>query len=794
MQDLAVQIKTEKLPIQDTQKVIGKSVGRLEDRPLVRGEGRFAADISFPHQVHMRVVRSTVAHGVLKAVDTTKAKKMPGVLAVWTHEDVAHIPSISFRLTKVRGIEHYQQPILATGKVRYIGEPVAVVFATDNYLAEDAAELVTFDIENLPPILDVTADVGLFDGARNTEPTTVLKEGGNIQEAFANADIVLDLELEIARHSAVPLETRGAVGRYDAARDVLELHGIAKVPHWNRDMVASMLGRPPNSVHFFEGHVGGGFGVRGELYPEDVLVIYAALRLKRPVKWIEDRLEHLVAANHSRGQVHHVRVAATKDGRILGLEDEFWHDQGAYVRTHGATVPDLTAAMLPGAYDIPAFRALGHIRLTNKTPCGTYRAPGRYEGTFVRERALDALAARTNVDAVEIRRRNFIPTSAMPYKRPFDALGTDVVLDSGDYEMLLDKFLDYVDWPKLTAEVAARKAGGEAIGLGLAFFVEKSGLGPFDGVRITVDRSGKVEVVTGAASVGQGIETVVAQICAEYLGVDYRDIRVVHGRTDQVPYGAGAFASRVTVMTGSATKIAAERVREKAIEIASTMLQTPKQELGIFNGIIKPLNGADSPSMTLGEAAEALGPASKLLGSRDPGLTAEGWFHTDHMAYPYGIHLAKVVVDRQTYGVKIERYAIGYDIGRAVNPMLIDGQIVGGLAQGIGGALMEEFRYDGNGEPLSLTFADYLMPTITEMPDEIQVLITEDAPSPLNPLGVKGAGEGGTNAAGAAIAAAIDDAMGLPLCITALPVTPKRLKESVERSSKIAGIPFREKP
>jgi carbon-monoxide dehydrogenase large subunit len=756
--------------------VIGRSVARLEDKPLVRGEGRFAADVSFPNQLHMRVVRSPVAHGVLRNIDSLAALRLSGVTAVWTSADVAALPPISFRLTKIEGIEHYRQPVLANNKVRYIGEPVAAVFANDAYLAEDAAELVELDIEPLPPILQVDGNTGPFDSTRDTEPAVVLKEFGNIEEAFAGAPIILDLKLIVARHSGVPLETRGAIGRYDAARDVLELHGAAKVPHWNRDMVAAMLGRSPSSVHFFEGHVGGGFGIRGELYPEDVLVAYAALRLKRPVKWVEDRLEHLIAANHSRGQSHHVRAAATEDGRILGIQDEFWHDQGAYVRTHGATVPDLTAAMLPGPYVIPAYRALGHIRLTNKTPCGTYRAPGRFESTFVRERIMDALAARTGIDRIEIRKRNFIPVSSMPYTRPFDTLGTKVVIDSGDYEKLLGKFLEHVGWEKLSHEVAERKTRGEAVGLGLAFFVEKSGLGPFDGVRVTVDSSGVVEVVTGAASVGQGVETVVAQICAEYLGVDYRYIRVVHGRTDQISYGAGAFASRVTVMTGNATKIAAENVRRKAIEIASILLQTPEEALTLTNGVISSISNVDGPSVTLAEAARALGPASPLLGGRNPGLSAEGWFHSSHMTYPYGVHLAKVRVDRQTYGVEIEKYAIGYDVGRAVNLMLIDGQIVGGLAQGLGGALFEEFRYDSNGEPQSVTFADYLMPTISEMPKNISVLVTEDSPSPINPLGVKGAGEGGTNAAGATIAAAVDDALGLPGCVTRLPVTPLGLK------------------
>lgn len=753
---------------------IGKSVLRLEDKPLLRGEGRFAADVSFPHQLHMRVVRSPVAHGIIKNIDLTEAKKAPGVIAVWVHEDVAHIPAISFRMTKIEGIEHYRQPILAKGKVRYIGEPIAVVFATNAYLAEDAAELVVAEIQPLPPVLRPDGPIGPFDAERSTEPATVLKESGNIEDAFAQASIVFDLNLEISRHSGVPMETRGAVGRYDAARDVLEMHGVAKVPHSNRNMIAAMLNRPQNSVHFFEGNVGGGFGIRGELYPEDVLVAYAAMRLRRPIKWIEDRQEHLVAANHSRGQVHHIKVAATSDGKILGIDDEFWHDQGGYVRTHGATVPDLTAAMLPGPYHVPAYRALGHIRLTNKTPCGTYRAPGRYEGTFVRERALDALAARVGVDALEIRRRNLIPAHSMPYERPFDALGTEVVIDSGDYKRLLSRLLEEVCWDELLEEVTRRKAAGELVGLGVAFFVEKSGLGPFDGVKISIDETGSIQVVTGAASVGQGVETIVAQICAEYLDVDYQKVRVIHGRTDQIDFGMGAFASRVTVMTGNATKIAAEKVRDRAIEVAGMLLQLPASELVLSNGAVRHASG--EPSVSLAEIAKALCPASPLLGPNDPGLSAEGWFYSSHMSYPYGIHLAKLRVDAETNGVDIERYAIAYDVGKAINPMLVEGQIVGGLAQGIGGALLEEFRYDENGEPQSVTFADYLMPTASEMPGIINVIITEDAPSPINPLGVKGAGEGGTTAAGAAIASAIDDALGLVEGVERLPVTPSAIR------------------
>ncbi|HYZ44507.1 MAG TPA: molybdopterin cofactor-binding domain-containing protein, partial [Xanthobacteraceae bacterium] len=608
------------------------------------------------------------------------------------------------------------------------------------------------------------------------------KTYGDVAAGFRNAAVVVELDLAIGRHSGVPLETRGAIARYDAARDVLELYGAAKVPHWNRDNIARMLRRARASVHLIEGHVGGGFGIRGELYPEDVLVSLAALRFGRPVKWIEDRREHLIAANHSRQQRHKARAAVDDQGRLLAVEDEFFHDQGGYVRTHATTVPDLAAAMLPGPYRIPAYRAAGHVRLTNKTPCGTYRAPGRFESTFVRERLLDAIAARLSIDRIEVRRRNLIGKDEMPYGRPLATLGTEVVLDSGDYAGLLDKALAAAKWNDLQDELKRRRSSGECVGAGLALFVEKSGLGPYDGVRVSVDVAGAVEVVTGAASLGQGIETVVAQICADALGVDYRRVRVVHGRTDRISFGMGAFASRATVMTGEATRRAALDVRAKALEVAAELMQQDASALAVSDGNVV-RKGADGPSIGLGEIAKALEPTSKLLGARSPGLSADGWFFSDHMVYPYGVHIAVAKVDRDTGGVTIERYLLAYDVGRAVNPMLVEGQLAGGFAQGVGGALLEEFCYDERGEPLSVNFADYLMPTAREVPP-LDVLIREDAPSPLNPLGLKGAGEGGVNAVGAAVAAAIDDALGMPGAITRLPVTPQRLREILKSAQR----------
>jgi len=493
------------------------------------------------------------------------------------------------------------------------------------------------------------------------------------------------------------------------------------------------------------------------------------------VKWIEDRREHLIAANHSRQQLHRIRAGVDRDGRILAIDDLYFHDQGAYVRTHAARVVHMTAGILPGPYRVPAYRAVGHFRLTNKTPAATYRAPGRYETTFVRERLIDAIAHKLGIDPHDVRRRNAITKEEMPYHRPLEALGEEIEHDTGDYIGLLDKLLAALEWDKLKTELARRRAGGEAVGAGFAMFIEKSGLGPADGVRIEVDTSGTVELITGGASLGQGFETVMAQVCAEGIGVDYRKVRVTHGQTDRIAFGIGAHASRATVMTASATHVGALAVRAKAIEVAAELMQAPADTLDIVDGKVVRKDQSSGPSMTLGEIALHLEPTSKTLGGRSPGLSAEGWFRVKHQVYPYGLHFAVVKVDRATGGVSIERYVIAYDIGRAINPALVRAQIVGGFAQGLGGALLEEFAYDDNGDPLATTFADYLLPTVRETPP-IEVILREDYATPLNPLGIKGAGESGITGVGAAIASAIDDALGMPGAVTQLPVSPQRLR------------------
>jgi CO/xanthine dehydrogenase Mo-binding subunit len=747
---------------------IGRSLRRIEDRPLLEGRGSFAADCNWPGQLHMSVVRSAVAFGRIRGIDTAEAARLDGVAAIWTIADLDTLPPIDFRQMGLERLAPYRQFVLARDYVRYVGEPVAVVFAAGPYLAEDAADLVFCDIEQLAPQLDATAEPVAFmpdvHPGLMSEPAVIRRGYGDLEAAFARAHRIIKLDVSIGRHTGVPMETRGGLCVYHADQDRLTLYGASKVPHYNRDAISKMLGLAQGQLELSEGHVGGGFGIRGELYPEDVLLCAAALRLKRAVKWIEDRREHLLAANHSRDQAYRLEAAVDDRGFILGLKAEFFTDQGAYVRTHGTTVTDLAAGLLPGPYVIPAYQVEGHIRLTNKTPAGTYRAPGRYESTFARERLMDRIADELGLSRIEVRRVNLIGEQAMPFDRGFETLGTRVVYDSGKYRDLLDRVLAHIDYEKLEAELAARRGRGEKVGLGFAFFVEKSGLGPQDLVRIKVDPNGDIEIVTGVASVGQGVETALAQICAETIGVAIERIRVIHGQTDRIEIGFGAFASRVTVMAGSAVKIAAEALRARALEVSARLLQAGADTLRLVRGRVEVANG--HASLSLGELAAHLADSG--------GLSSEGRFVASHMTYPYGIHVAQVRIDPETSGIAIERYLVAYDVGRAINPMLVEGQIAGGVAQGIGGALLEEFVYDENGQPLAASFADYLLPTCREVP-EVEVMLREDAPSPLNPLGVKGAGEGGITAVGAALAAAIDAAIGKPGAITQLPVTPSRL-------------------
>jgi CO/xanthine dehydrogenase Mo-binding subunit len=772
--------------------VIGARVPRAEDPRLLRGRGRFADDVSAAGQVWARIVRSPVAHGRLRSVDVTPARTAPGVTAALTAADLPPGLVIPVRID-VQNIDlsPYLQPVLASGVVRYVGEPLAVVAAEDPYTAEDAAELVELDIEELPPVLDAAA------AASSTGPSIAADFTlgfGDIDAAFARAAHVVETGIEIGRHTGVPLEPRALLATPDPFTGSLTIDGMTKVPVFSRDVLAAMLGIDETLIHVRAVDAGGGFGVRGEFYPEDFLVPCLAKLLGRPVKWAEDRAEHLVAVNHSRQQAHRIAAAFDAGGHILGLRGEIVHDNGAYCRTHGLAVPELTVAMLPGPYRVPAYRGRVQVVLTNKTPCGTYRAPGRFEGGTAREQLLDIAADRLGIDRVELRQRNLLGPAELPHHRPITTLGTDVVLDCGDYPALLAAAVAeaarlgypteaagpaHAGRPGHQPEPPRSPHAGRLRGLGVALFLEKSGLGPQETADVTVSKTGAVHVFSGAASVGQGVETVLGQIAADALGVDPRAVRVVNGDTNLQPFGGGSWASRTTVVAGNAVHQAAVAVRARATQLAARMLEAAEDDLVAGNGVIS-VRGDPGSAVSLADIARAAAPAGPYVWPGEAaGLGARSRFVVSHMTYPYGVHVAVVEVDPVTGCVRVLRYLVASEVGRAVNPALVEGQLRGGAAQGIGGALFEEFSYDEAGQPQAVTFMDYRIPTAAEIPP-IDVLVGQSARPPGNPLGVMGAGEGGISGAGAAVANAVRDALGLAGGVARLPLTPSRVRALAE--------------
>ncbi len=753
--------------------VIGARMARQEDPRLLRGRGRFGDDISAPRQLWARIVRSPSAHGHVLDLDVSQAANALGVTAVVTAKDLPPGLVIPVRLAVGRAdLSAYLQPVLAAGVVRYVGEPLAVVVGDDAYACEDAAELVDVEINELPAVTD----------ARGEQATAAeLTLGyGDTEAAFRDARHVVSLELAIGRHTGVPLEPRCLLAVPDQATGGLDIFGMTKVPVFNRDLLAGMLGLDEALIHVHAIDAGGGFGIRGEFYPEDFLIPWLAVRLGRPVKWAEDRAEHLMAANHSRQQYHRIAAAFDADGLITGLRDDIVHDNGAYCRTHGVAVPELTVAMLPGPYRIPAYQGRVRVVLTNKTPCGTYRAPGRFEGTSAREHLLDAAASQLGLDPVQLRARNLLTRDEMPHNRHIETLGTDLILDTGDYPALLAAAAGEAD--RLGYRTLAQtKTASQPRGFGLAMFVEKSGLGPQETADVTVSKSGAVHVFSGGTSVGQGIETVLAQIAADALGVDPHAVRVVAGDTAAQPFGAGSWASRSTVVGGSAVYQAATAVRERAMQLAARMLEAAAEDLQISRGSVS-VRGDPNSRLTLASIARAAEPGSRYLKpGEQAGLSARRRFEVARMTYPYGVHAAVVEVDTGTGRVRVLRYLVAYEVGRAINPALVEGQLRGGVAQGIGGALFEEFSYDETGQPQAITFIEYRIPTAAEIPP-VDVLLREDAPSPGNPLGVMGAGEGGVNAVGAAVANAVRDALGLAGGVGQLPLTPARIRTLLRRA------------
>lgn len=756
-------------------EVVGARVLRKEDPRLLTGRGRFGSDVQRPRTLHLRVVRSPVAAGRIVAVSAEAARQVPGVVAVVTASDLPPGVRIPVRLV-VQDIDltDHLQPVLAEHKVRYVGEPVAVVVAEDAYAAEDGAELVEIDIEPGEVCLHAPG----ADPSRIAADFTL--EYGDVEAAFEQAEHVIGLDFHVGRHTAVPMEPRSLVVDVDADGR-LDIFGSTKVPEFNRRVLADMLGMDTYDIHMHDVDAGGGFGVRGEFYPEDFLVPWLARRHGRPVAWTEDRAEHLMAVNHSREQHHHIEVALDADGTILGLRDDVWHDNGGYIRTHGIIVPELTVAMLPGPYRVPAYSGRARVVLTNKTPCGTYRAPGRFEGTTVREQLFDLAADRLGVDRVELRRRNLLTRAELPLARPLTTLGTDMVLDLGDYGGLMDRALARVDELGWRDRLREGRQQGRLLGLGVANFLEKSGLGPHDTADVEVTRSGRVRVHSGGTSLGQGIETVLAQIVADELGVGMDQVDVVNGDTQLQPYGTGSWASRSTVVAGNAVRGAGRTVAARVRELAARTLEVGAEDLELAEGAVR-VRGVPDRALSLAEIWRAAQPDSAVLGPEEPaGLWARHRFTVDHMTYPYGTHACLVEVDPATGGVAVLGYLVAYEVGRAVNPQLVEGQLRGGVAQGVGGALFEQFRYDEAGQPQVTTFMDYLMPTASELPD-IDLLVSEEVPATTNELGVRGAGEGGLTAAGGAIASAVSDALGVP-AVQALPLSPDSVLDLLDRRS-----------
>ncbi|ROO62044.1 xanthine dehydrogenase molybdenum binding subunit apoprotein [Micromonospora sp. Llam0] len=761
---------------------IGQSIRRLEDERLLRGRGRFHDEVVRPGQLWLRVVRSPVAHARIRGIDTTAAASGPGVVDVITAAALGDMPPIPVR-QPAPGIDFtpYLQTPLARAFVRYVGDPVAAIVAEDPYLAEDAAERVVLDLEELPVALDARNAAGTrpesWRGA-SAEVGVVEFGYGGIDAVMATAPHVVSLDLRIGRHTGTPLEPRGLVAEYDERTGRLTVWGAVKVPHFNRRVMARMLRFAEHRIHMVEADAGGSFGIRGEFYPEDLLVPFLALRTGRPVKWSEDRREHLTAANHAREQEHRIELAFDADCRLLGLRNEGWLDTGGYIRTHGAVVATLAAGMMGGPYRLPAFRSRIHIVTTNKTPVGTFRAPGRFQNNFVREHALDVAATRLGIDPVELRRRNLLDATELPHRRPMRIFGAPMLLDGTDHLGHFDKSMVAVDYESWRKEARQARAAGRLVGTGCAVILEKAGLG-HDSAFVDVDVTGAVRVAMGGSNVGQGIETVMAQIVAEVFDVDPSTVTVVLSDTDILRDGAGTFGSRSTVVGGMAVRMAAEEVLRKARQIAADLLKAELDELVVRDGTLGSTRDPHA-GVTLAEIAMASQTPRYLRTGEEPGLVGRGTYVADGMTYPYGAHYAQTEVDPDTGAVRVLRYAVTYEIGRAVNPAMVRGQLAGGAAQGIGGALFEEFRYDERGVPQVVNFDAYRMPRATDVP-EVQVELFEDSPAPGNLLGLRGAGEGGTAGPGAAIANAVRDALQIEGDLAALPLHPARVKALLRR-------------
>jgi carbon-monoxide dehydrogenase large subunit len=754
-----------------TNAFVGSPVERIEDLRLLRGRGQYVDDLMRPGLLHAVILRSQVAHGRIRSIDAAAARARPGVAAVITAADIgAEVPTIPLRQEPLPALRQYQQPVIAQGKVRYVGEPIAVVVADSAALAEDALEAIMVDIEPLPAVADRPAarrgDVLLFDESGSNLASTMTAVRGDIELAFRDAAYTRRETFKVQRHSAVPMEPRGLLAEWDAAHERMTVSGAAKVPFPNRRVLAKMLGVPEPSIRMLEYDVGGGFGARGEFYPEDFLIPFAARLTGRPVKWIEDRRENLLATNHARDAECELEIACARDGTILGLRGQAFTDLGAYLRTVGATASRNIAQVMSGPYHIPHIHIDVSLLMTNKTPSGTYRGPGRFEADFFRERLIDIAARELDIDAVAFRRHNLISEAEMPYPlAKILVLDIETECDSGDYGRTLDRCLAEIGWVA-KAGLQGRLIDGRYHGLAIGCYIEGGASGPKESARLELEPDGSVSVFVGSSSVGQGIETVFAQIAADALEIPMDQIKgVFHGSTDHVIEGFGSYSSRSTVMGGSAILLAAAELRQAIRAAAAERLGCAVDDIVIDHGsAVGPLRAA----IALGELA---------------GIAVESTYASNKRTYSYGAHAAHVAVDSKTGHVALIDYVAVEDVGRIINPLTLHGQTVGAVVQGLGGALLEQFIYDEEGQLLTGSLADYLMPTASDFPC-IRAVALEEKPAPHNPLGAKGAGEGGIIPVGGVMANAVAAALAsLEVQPRELPLSPSRVWQLIKAGS-----------
>lgn len=770
----------------NTLPFVGRRQQRLEDMDLLRGTGRFVDDIHLPGTLEVAFFRSPVAHGLIRSIDASAARSLAGVHAVYT------LAELRSALTADRLPLQFPSDvlpkdispfILAHKEVSFVGEAIALVVAETRYIAEDALALIVVDIETLPAVSDCRE--GLADGA----PDVHVHRRGNLlidfKQTYGDADAAvaaaphrLSISLKQHRGGAHPIECRGVVAQLDPVEDRLTVWSSTQLAHEARFFIMKMLGLDENRIRVVTPDVGGGFGAKFILYPEEVAVSAACMLLRRPLKWIEDRREHLMCAIQERDQYWEIEVGFDNAGYLLGVRGTMIHDAGAYT-FQGINLPYNSSTSFPGPYVLPNYSLHVSVVETNKVGAAPVRGAGYPEGAFAMERVLDAIAAHLNMDRAEIRRRNLVPASAMPYTTPMQVRSlSSIVYDSGDFPANLDMVLEAADYAGFPLRKENARAKGRYLGFGMAAGLKGSGRGPFESAIVRIGRSGKISIYTGAMAMGQGLKTVLAQIAADELGVRPEDITVVCGETSTIQLGLGGFASRQTVTAGSSVHLAARKVREKAIAAAAVMIDVPADRLNILDGMIG--EPGRNIAVSLAEVADAVAgaPGYKMLSGISPGLEAAENFEVSALTYGLGVHAVELEVDIRTGGVKLLNYAVVNDCGRIINPMTAEGQIHGGVVHGIGNALFEWMGYDENAQPVTMTLAEYLLPTAPEIP-RLDVRLVE-YPTYKNPLGVKGIGEAGTVPAAAAIISGIEDALREHgVRISEAPIGPSRLFELI---------------